>query len=963
MYFCIKLNDMKRFITTLAAIICLVTTSFSQDVGNLPDDPRVKRGSLPNGLSYILVKNNAEAGYAHFGIAQRVGTTLEEENQKGMFKMLEALTVKGTRNFTDSTITQYLKSIGVKPHEVSFDTREDDITYLIKNIPVSRANTIDSSLLILYNWLNSINIDEEDVREEAPYVKNRLLSDWDAAKRLDDKLINELYPRSRYAMNLRPEDVEQIDRFTSKDLRNFYYKWFRPDFQAVVIVGDIDLNLIETKVKSIFATIPKPLGKQNRSYYTPQPFDGVKVSILKDKEYNKTEISIDILKAPLVNKYKNTSVPFIQKYMDSAISGLLLARLRDGIISNNLPVTNIAIKKGKFMNIHNQESFSITFETLPNMIYSAISFVNAEIGRMARYGFSSQEFSKSKDMYFRELESVYDNRAKLGNDVYLQRALGYFYDNTTLASTELEFEIMKEILFTISLSELNQYAQAMLGQSDNVVIACRMPEYEGIKGLTPDRVLSAYNDAGLKTPSMEPVTPIVKWPEFVQGPVAASISSEVEDPVTGAKVMILSNGATVVLKKNASDTISFRAVSKGGYSLMPGVNYGNEKYVNDILNLGGLDNISQPNLERLFSYYNFKVDARINQNSEELDGYSDVDNIEKLFHTIYMSMTSRRADETAFDVYKKAKIFETSYRSLAPSAVFKDSILYYNYSNKNYIRRAEKEDVQEIDYSKVLSQTRARFANAADFVFIFVGNVDESQYRDLVVKYIGAIPGNSSKKEDWMVVPNYLTKGKVYKRFLHRMINPRTFSNITLSYGMAYNLQNFVMAQMADTYLKGVLEQRNNRRYIKQYGLRTELSNYPEEILAINVQFETDSLNAENVSRLIVGALERVAKCEFSESQLQELKLSLKDKFLAESASNQYWLNLLEHRYIIGKDFLMNYLKTAESVTSEMFSGFMSDLMKKGNMVTVIMDGTTKDVNTQNLFKEDVFIKEYFDFF
>ena len=262
---------MKQFIGILAILICVCSSLFAQDVEQLPDDPRVKKGTLANGLSYILIKNKDIKGSAHFGIAQKVGTTLENENQKGMFKMLETLTVRGTRNFTDSTITQYLKSIGLSSDDISFSTKDDDITYLIKNVPVGKGNSIDSSLLILYNWLGSINIDEEDIREEIPFVKNRLFYEWDAEKRLRCKLLEELYPDSGYA-DMKYSDIEKIGNFTSKDLRNFYYTWFRPDFQAVVVVGDIDLNLIETKVKSIFVTIPKPLDKKKRSYYKPKPF-------------------------------------------------------------------------------------------------------------------------------------------------------------------------------------------------------------------------------------------------------------------------------------------------------------------------------------------------------------------------------------------------------------------------------------------------------------------------------------------------------------------------------------------------------------------------------------------------------------------------------------------------------------------------------------------------------------------
>lgn len=956
---------MKRLTSILLLLffisINLSVNLYAQDVETLPDDPRVKRGTLANGLSYILIKNKDAKGTAHFGIAQKIGTTLEDENQKGMFKMLESLTVKGTRNFTDSTITQYLKSIGLTSDDLVFSTKEDDITYLIKNVPVSKGNSIDSSLLILYNWLGSINIDEEDIREETPFVKNRLFYEWDAEKRMDSKLLSELYPGSGYA-DMKYSDIDGIGKFTSKDLRNFYYKWFRPDFQAVVVVGDIDLNLIETKVKSIFVTIPKPLAKQKREYYKPEAFDGVKVCIIKDKEYDKTRVSINILKEPMLAKYKLTSVPYIQEYMDNAISNLLMGRLRDGIITKNLPVTNLSVEKGRFMNIHNLDAFSISFETLPQMVYPAIDFVSSEIGKMAKYGFNGQEFSKSKDIYFRDLEYMYDNRTKAGNDAYLQRALNHYYYGFSLASIELKFEIMKEILFSITLNQLNKYAQALLGQEDNIVISCKMPEYEGVEGITAERVMWAYEEAKLKTPSMELEAPVVVWPHFQASDIrTASVTSEVTDPVTGATVYMLGNGATVVLKDTGIDTVAFRAVSKGGYSLMKGVDMGNAQYVNDILNLGGLGSFSQPNIERLFSYNDISLRAEIGQNVELLEGYCSSVNLEKLLHTICWSFNNRRADETAFDVYKKSKVYEAAHKSLSPANAFRDSINYYNYSNRDFVRRATMDEIAAMEYSDLLYQMRSRFSNAADFVFVFVGSVDKEAFKSLVARYIGSIPGNVSKKESWHVIPNYLSKGNLHRRFLYSMVNPRTYSHITRSLGMEYNLENYVKANMLEEYLRGVLNEKSIRRYAARSQMEVELEHYPEPILKVSVNFETDSLNASNVSDIIDNSLAQVALGKLSAKQFSQLKEDVAGSFIVKGVSNSYWLDIMSQRYMLGKDFHSNYIKVLDAVTAEEFKVFVSKLIGEGNRISVIMDGTTRDVNTQNLFKEDEFIMDFFN--
>lgn len=956
---------MKQITRLLSALsfVLLSICGFSQDVQKLPDDPRIKSGKLANGLTYYIIKNPAMKGYADFCIAEKVGTTLEEKDQKGMFKALELLAMRGTRNFTDSTITQYLHSLGVGNSNILFQTNPDNLVYSIKNVPVVNQNVIDSSLLILYNWLGSINIDEEDITQVMPVLKNRMMDEWDASKRMDAAIMKELYPRSSYADTPNPSGIVKMVPYSSKDLRNFYYKWCRPDLQAVFVVGDIDPVVMETRIKSVFSTVPKPLKDADRNYYTPKPLDGVRIVIQKDPEYNKTTVSINLLKDPLPEKYKKTSVPYIEEYMDHAISRLLFNRIQDGIISQNLPISNIKIEQGKFMDIHTVDKFSITFETQPNMVYAAISYLSMEMDRMARYGFNNQEFINSRELYFRELELLYDNRLKLDNNIFLTRAVNNYLHDYSLASIEMHFEIMKEILYSITHNQLNEYAKAMVGQKDNIVITCKMPQVRGAEEISRERVLTSFNDALAQSPSSYLEAGVVKWPKFNMQPQGAAITSELTDPITGAYVLILSNGATVVLKNTDSskDTISFKGVSKGGFSQMSGIKLGSEQYLNDILNLGGLGDISQPTLEKLYLYHNLRLEAKISPNTEELYGFADKSSAEKLFQIINMSLTGRRADEKAFHVYKKGKMYEASYHSLSPLDVFKDSVRYYNYSNKKYVAAPSVQELDAIEYSSVLYASRTRFSNAADFVFIFAGNMDRQQFADFALKYIGTIPGDVSKRENWQIVPNYLTKGNVYKRFLHRMVIPRTYIQITLSCGMQYNLENDVLSKLLDKYLNGLYINGQIKNLSSKSSAKAQLGYYPEQIMVASSTFETDSLKADQILSIIDYQMDNLARDGIDPTLFYSMIQSVRDDFNEASKGNDYWLNAMEKRYIVEKDFHSNFLKMLGEMTPDKFNWFVKKILQNGNKVVVIMEGTTEDVSTRNLFKDNKFIKDYFN--
>ncbi|MBR4801195.1 MAG: insulinase family protein, partial [Bacteroidales bacterium] len=449
---------MKKFTHILALLLASVLPSLllaqQQDLPVLPADPRVKSGALSNGLSYIIVKNQAQKSTATFCVAQKVGTSLETGGNRGSFMLLQQLATKGTRNFEGSAITDYLKTLGLTMDNLFFSTGKDRVTYAVKDVPVGRANTVDSALLILYNWMSSINVEEQDISAERTTLAGRILNSWTPMHRMEHTLLKDLYPDSPYNDEIEPSDIKSINSINSRDLRSFYYNWCRPELQTVIVVGDVDPAKMETQIKSVFSTIPKPLKSTKRTWYTPKPFDGVKTFVLQDDEFEKTMVSINLLKQPLKDNYKKTNLPYIQDFMDNAMLRLLLGRLSDGILRENLPIYNLAINKGKFMGIEKSSAITLEFETLPSSLYAALSFVSSQMKKLSDHGVDEREFLKAQDIYWKELEAFYDNRNQAGNEVYLERALRSGYDGYSMASTEMQFEIMKEVLFSLNAKNL-----------------------------------------------------------------------------------------------------------------------------------------------------------------------------------------------------------------------------------------------------------------------------------------------------------------------------------------------------------------------------------------------------------------------------------------------------------------------------------------------------------------------------
>ena len=953
---------MKKFSYILSLVLLLLPAgallSQTKTSATLPLDPRVKNGKLTNGLSYIIVKNQAQKATATFCVAQKVGTSLETGGNRGSFMLLQQLATKGTRNFAGSAIPDYLKSLGLTSDAVTFQTGQDRVTYAINDLPISRSNTIDSALLILYNWMSSINVDEEDIAAERSTLAGRILNGWSPLHRMDYALLRDLYPDSPYINEIQPSEVRRsVNAINSRDLRNFYYDWCRPELQCVIVVGDVDLAKTETQIKSVFSTIPKPLNGSKRTYYTPKEFKGVKTLIMQDDEYGKTSVSINYLKQPLKDEYKNTNLPYIQDFLDFATIKILVDRINEGVVRENLPLYNLEVGEGKFMGIEKSNAYTIRFETLPSTVYSATTFVGGVLKKLFDQGAYQQEFTKAVDLYWKSLENLFDTRAVAGNDLYLERALEAYYDGYSLASTEMHFEIMKQVLFSLNLKQLNSYISALLSQEDNIVISCYLPKADGVNQISKERLLSAFSQPLDKSlVAGESTLPV--WPNVEINKVA-TVVSETEDARTGVHTLLLSNGATLLFKETASpsDTLYFRAFSKGGFSLMKGVNIGNQEFFNDVLDLSSIADVSYANMDRLYSYNHMNLESRINQNTERMDGFAIPTSAEKLMQAIYLNMTDLRPDDASYQVYKMKVLNDLKFNSLSPQEIFKDSVTFYNNSNKQFVAPLTEEQIEAYDYSKIHAQLKERFSNAADFVFVFAGKSALS-YKDLAVKYIGAIPSDKDRKENWLVVPNYPTKGHKEKRFLAKMNVPRTYVSLTLSCAKKADMNNYVLSQLTKIYVENIFKDVLHNK-VPLFNVNTALSYYPENIFTLKTIFETDSSEAHGCIDQLIKSLEKASK-NITDSEFAMLEKSLKEQFSARVANGSYWLDMLESRYMASNTVPTDAKALLTPVTKKELSKFIKDLISS-NRITVIMDGTTADIPTQKLLQENEFIRNFFN--
>ena len=274
---------MKRIVTVIATLaLSLGMMASAQQMPPIPVDPNVKIGKLDNGLTYYIRHNEEPKGQANFYIAQKVGSILEDESQRGLAHFLEHMCFNGTEHFPGNGVVKYCESIGVKfGADLNAYTSIDETVYNIDNVPVAKVpSAVDSCLWILHDWADGLLLNPADIDGERGVIHEEWRSRQNAQMRLYEQILPVIYPNhNKYGERLPIGLMEVVDNFPYQVLRDYYEKWYRPDNQGIVVVGDIDVDEVEAKIKNIFGTIATPVNPAERYYVQVEDNDETIVSM------------------------------------------------------------------------------------------------------------------------------------------------------------------------------------------------------------------------------------------------------------------------------------------------------------------------------------------------------------------------------------------------------------------------------------------------------------------------------------------------------------------------------------------------------------------------------------------------------------------------------------------------------------------------------------------------------------
>ena len=931
---------MKHLFRNLLIIAFVVCCNFQQALAQqmppIPIDSNVRIGKLDNGLTYYIRKNNLPAERADFYIAQKVGSIQEEENQRGLAHFLEHMCFNGTTHFPGDALKQYLERIGVKFGEnLNAYTSVDETVYNISNVPVNTPGAIDSCLLILHDWSNDLTLDPKEIDKERGVINEEWRTRMSAVQRFQEKLLPAMFAGTKYATCFPIGTMDVVMNFKPQTLRDYYEKWYRPDLQGIVVVGDVDVDAIEAQIKKLFADVPAQPNAAKREYYPVNDNKEPIVLIARDKEQPHIQAIIFNKHEATPDSEKGNMNYLIQDYAIDLINNMLNARLNELLQAGNPPYIYAGTYDGDFFVAKTKQAFTGIVVCKEDAVENGITTLVREMERARQFGFTESEYQRARAEYLRNMESDYNERDTRRNEEYIDEYVRHFLDNEPIPGIENEYAIINQIAPAISVQALNQMMQ-MLITDTNQVVAIFGPEKEELKMPTEEAIKKILKD--VKAEKLTPyVDKVSDEPLMKETPKGGKIISEQKDDVFGTTMLTLSNGVKVIIKKTdfKADEITMKGVSLGGSSLFP-----NSEIINinglDAVSAGGLGNFSAVDLEKVLAGKRASVSYGIGDKTETVNGYCSPKDFETMMQLTYLTFTAPRRDDEAFASYKNRNKAALLNQEMNPNVAFSDSITFALQMGHPRTIRMKADMIDNMDYDKILAMYQDRYKDASDFTFILVGNVDVESMKPLIAEYLGALPA-INRKESFKDNKIEYRKG-VYKNEFVREQETAKASNFVSFIGTCkYDLKNSILQDMTCQIMDLVYTEKVREDEGGTYGVYVGVSKYPKEIAGIQIVFDTAPSKREKLMKIIFAEIERISKEGPSEANLNKVKEFILKKHAEDLKENSYWMGSIDEYLFTGMNPIKDYEQIVNSITAKDIQKFASDLFKQKNEIEVSM--------------------------
>ena len=913
-----------------------------QQVPQLPLDTAVVFGKLPNGLTYYIRHNEEPRDRAYFYIAQRVGSVQEEDDQRGLAHFLEHMCFNGTTHFPGNKIVEYCESIGVKfGNNLNAYTSTDETVYRIDDVPVN-DNNMDSCLLILRDWSDGLLLLPEEIDKERGVIHEEWRSRTDATSRILNRNLETLYPNSRYGKRMPIGLMSVVDNFAPQTLRDYYEKWYRPDLQGIIVVGDFDAKEMEKRIQKMFADVEMP--------ENPAPFERFDVPMTpepiyvidKDKELQNIIIELNFKRPALPEEMNNTANRYVLDFAWSVIDDVLNARLNELMQKEDCPFIDADCYLGRYLLSRTEDAFVAEVVPKEGREKEAVAVVMREVERARRHGLTGTEVFRAHEEILSQKEKQFDNRDKQRSNYYVNKAVRHFLNNVAYPGIETEYELYKILAKQLNATVYSQMiAEAANSIDTNFVFFALYPDKEGLAIPTVDEMKKVIVDA--RAADVEPYVDNVKdEPLIAKLPKKGKIVKE-QPAQFGYTMWTLSNGARLFFKQtdfNNSEVL-FRAQSWGGYATKPDVNMiPNYSLFNGVISATGLGNFTSTELDKKLAGKQAWVSSSLGTYQESLSGNSTPKDMRTMFELAYLRFQQPSNDVEGFNSYM-ARV-HTSLENVEknPERAFSDSVNATLYDRNPYCMSIKLADLDKVNYEQIRQLYSERFKSAGDFDFFVTGAFNIDSLRLFTEQYIASLPGTKKREPKATKQLETYHNGTVTNRFERKMETPQA-QLVQYWHGeRKYNVKE----QLAANALGSILSMRYIKSIREEKGFAysayasANLGTGIKEGLQLYIECPFTPAKCDSVLMLIRQELDSVAANGVTEEELNNFRQYRHKNYANQQRMNSYWSGLIVSYTTWGYDTHTNFDEIVDSLTVDDVRNFLKDVvLPANNCITVIM--------------------------
>lgn len=930
----------KRSLALLGMLFAFGLSNAQMQPMPIPVDSAVTYGKLDNGLTYYIRHNNTPKNQVDFYIAQKVGSILEEENQRGLAHFLEHMCFNGTENFPGNSLVDWLESVGVKfGYNLNAYTSIDETVYRINNVPATRPEVVDSCLLILHDWACALTLDPAEIDAERSVIHEEWRQSNVGEMRLLEKALPIIYPDSRYGNRLPIGTMEVVDNFPPQALIDYYHTWYRPDQQGIVVVGDIDPAVIEAKIKELFGSIKMPENPKEREYFPVEDNPGTLIAIGADPEVKKSSFDLMFKIDPLIPRdYRNTQAFFPVHYMQSVIDIMLQSRFNDIVNNPESDFAKVNVGIGPFYVSATKDALMLDCTAKGDDIVPAVKTAYREVLRAVQGGFTVGEYQRASAEFLSSIERMYENRNNTESSAYGQEYVRSFIDNDPIPGIAAEYEIYNQIAPVITVDMVNQLLPQIVSE-DNRALIVSLPENDHTLVPTEEQLETAL--ASVDDEEIEPYKDEMKSEPLIPSlPKPGKIVSTKALDQWGATQWTLSNGITVIVKptKFKDNEIVFDAYAKGGLSSVGADKAATVKFLPYALTQHGLGDYTSIDIQKYLQGKQVSMNISFDDYTRNVSGQSTVKDLPTLMELIYMGFVDLTITPDEFAASQNKITGMLKNQESTPNFVFSRDLLdvLFKSPNKKLISTA---DIAAADRDATLEIIHQMLSGASDYVFIFSGNIDLDSFRPLVEQYIATIPKSKSKVSKTYNSDFEPVLGAGTDKFTTAMQTPQTFVFIGVWGNMPYNHRNKVLASVSAQILSNRLlkKVREEMGAVYSIGMQGDLSRTGEVNTTLQTAFpmkpEMRDETLEVIHDLIVSMTENVTDDELKpvkEYMVKEAASSLED--------NEAWAGSIAGWSINGVDTFNQRDEVVNSITTADVQNFMRQLIDQNNYRVVVLD-------------------------